>query len=139
MLVHGKDICANLYNKKVDVVTNDDGNCLTPTKLYLKQIPLLIAGSDITVLALERNVFAKNSTLVTGQTLQSSGNDAHANVKKAISHALTLIKGDGSPKESGNNRPDLEKQVLDWIYNKLKGKYSIWGPGEEPAEEEAAD
>jgi hypothetical protein len=52
---------------------------------------------------------------------------------------LTLIKRDGSPKERGDDQPDLEKKVLNWMYNKLKGKYSICGPGEEPAEEEAAD
>jgi hypothetical protein len=64
MLVHGKDIYADLYNNKVDVVTNDDGNCLTPTKLYLKHKFHCFknnynAGSDITVLALERNVFTR--------------------------------------------------------------------------------
>jgi hypothetical protein len=37
------------------------------------------------------------------------------------------------------NLPDLEKKVLDWMFNKLKGKYSVIGPGEEPEEEEAAD
>jgi hypothetical protein len=37
MLVHGEDIYANLYNEIVDVVTNDDHDCLTPTKLYLKR------------------------------------------------------------------------------------------------------
>jgi hypothetical protein len=31
MLLHGEDIYANLYNRKVDVVTNDDDSCLTPT------------------------------------------------------------------------------------------------------------
>jgi hypothetical protein len=37
---------------------------------------------------------------------------------------LTLIKRDGSPKESGDKQPDLEKKVLDWMFKKLKGKYS---------------
>jgi hypothetical protein len=144
MLVHGEDIYADLYDTKVEVVTDDDDDRLPPTKLCLKREyhrsnRTFIAGSDITVLALERNVFTKNSTLVTGRTLQPSGNDAHANVKKAFSHALILIKRDGSPKESGDKRPDLEKKVLDWMFNKLKGKYSVVGPGEEPEEEEAAD
>jgi hypothetical protein len=130
MLVHGEDIYADLYDTKVDVVTDDDDDRLTPTKLCLKHQyhrsnRNFIAGSDITVLALERNVFTKNSTLVTGRTLRSSGNDAHANVKKAFSHALTLNKRDDSPKESGDERPDLEKKVLDWMFNKLKGKYSV--------------
>jgi hypothetical protein len=117
MLVHGEDIYVDLYDTKVDVVTDDDDDRPTPTKRCLKREyhhsnRNFIAGSDITVLALERNVFTKNSTLVTGQTLWSSGNGAHANVKKAFSHALTLIKQDGSPKESGDKRPDLEKKVL---------------------------
>jgi hypothetical protein len=106
MLVHGEDIYADMYDTKVDVVTDDDDDGLTPTKLCLKRKyhrsnRNCIAGSDITVLALERNVFTKNSTLVTGRTLRLSGKEAHANVKKAFSHALTLIKQDGSPKESG--------------------------------------
>jgi hypothetical protein len=87
MLVHGQDICANLYNTKVDVVTDDDDDRLTPTKLCLKRKyhrsnRNFIAGSNITVFALEQNVFTKNTTLVTGRTLWSSGNDAHANVKR---------------------------------------------------------
>jgi hypothetical protein len=39
VLVHGEDIYADLYNEKVDVVTDDDEDCLTPTKLFLKRSP----------------------------------------------------------------------------------------------------
>jgi hypothetical protein len=53
--------------------------------------------------------------------------------KEGLSHALTLIK------ESGDKQPDLEKKILSWMYNTPKGKYSVVGPGEEPAKEEAAD
>jgi hypothetical protein len=64
MLVHGEDIYADLYDTKVDVVTDDDDDRLAPTKLCLKREHHrsdrnFIAGSDITVLALEQKCLAR--------------------------------------------------------------------------------
>ena len=128
LFITGQPPYTEIFDRHVETVVNQsaDGN-ENPSSLHLKEKftriddKRFIVGRHITAEVLT-NANHKSTQVLRGRTIHNYARSTLTTVRKACSFVQPLLKEDGTPVESGKTVDDIIEEMLENMYQMLKGK-----------------